>query len=96
MPTNSVPDLQRVGFTSPGIDEDTIRRVVTRFYALAREDEILGPVFKRVVPDDRWHAHLDTIADFWSSMLLGTGRYMGRPMPAHIAIPELDDPHFKR
>jgi hemoglobin len=53
-------------------------------------------VFNRVIPDEEWPAHLDKITDFWSSMLLGTGRYMGRPMPAHIAIPELADPHFQR
>ena len=29
-------------------------------------------------------------------MLLGTRRYMGRPMPKHIAIPELSDAHFQR
>jgi hemoglobin len=29
-------------------------------------------------------------------MLLGTRRYAGRPMPKHIAIPELTDEHFQR
>jgi hemoglobin len=29
-------------------------------------------------------------------MLLGTGRYDGRPMPKHMAIPELSDAHFMR
>ena len=29
-------------------------------------------------------------------MLLGTGRYGGRPMPKHMAIPELSDAHFMR
>ncbi|MER0236639.1 group III truncated hemoglobin [Fulvimarina sp. MAC8] len=80
----------------PGLDETLIRRVVSRFYAAAREDDLLGPIFRRVVPDEDWHHHLDTIADFWSSSFLGTGRYDGRPMPKHLAIPELDDAHFRR
>jgi len=89
--------LRRTQASFPeGLDETMIRRVVDRFYGLAREDGIIGPVFRTAVPDDRWRAHLDTIADFWSSMLLGSGRYSGRPMPKHLALPELTDAHFKR
>src|SRR3546814_9134761 len=41
------------------------------------------------------------ICDFWSSVLLMTGRYDGRPMPAHIRIRVaegmgLDQAHFDR
>ena len=88
------PDIDRA--LREGLDEAMIRRVVDRFYALAREDDVIGPIFLRVVPDEHWQAHLDKIVDFWSSMLLGTGRYDGRPMPKHMAIPELDDAHFMR
>ncbi|MDR4305394.1 group III truncated hemoglobin [Chelatococcus sambhunathii] len=79
-----------------GIDERLIRRVVDRFYAQAREDEIIGPVFKSAVPDERWQEHLDTIVDFWSSMVLGTRRYDGRPLRKHLLLPELKDEHFRR
>ena len=78
------------------LDEAMVRAVVDTFYARARRDEVVGPVFNRVIADADWPAHLDKITDFWSSMLLGTGRYMGRPMPRHIAIPELSDMHFQR
>lgn len=79
-----------------GLDEAMVRAVVDGFYAKARADAVIGPVFNRVIPADEWPAHLSKIADFWSSMLLGTGRYMGRPMPKHFAIPELSDAHFAR
>jgi hemoglobin len=89
--------LTRIGWDTPeGLDEALIRQVVDAFYAAAREDPLIGPVFNRVIPPDHWPAHLATIADFWSSMLLGTGKYGGRPMPKHLAIPELDDAHFMR
>ncbi|WP_319517433.1 group III truncated hemoglobin [uncultured Martelella sp.] len=78
------------------VTEDLIRVVVTEFYAKAREDELLGPIFKRVVPDEKWAAHIDTITDFWSSVFLKTQRYHGKPMPKHLAIPELSDEHFLR
>ena len=78
------------------LDEAMVRAVVDSFYSKARRDEVIGPVFNRVISADEWPAHLDKITDFWSSMLLATGRYMGRPMPRHIAIPELNDSHFQR
>jgi hemoglobin len=79
-----------------GINEPLIRRVVDRFYAQAREDEVIGPVFRAAVPDYRWQDHLDTIVGFWSAMLLGTRRYEGRPLRKHLLLPELRDDHFRR
>ncbi|GLQ10189.1 hypothetical protein GCM10007913_21210 [Devosia yakushimensis] len=88
---------QRVGWETPAqLDEAMIAAVVAAFYAEARRDPVIGPVFNRVIPPDHWPAHIATITDFWSSMLLGTGRYAGRPMPKHLAIPELSDAHFMR
>jgi hemoglobin len=89
--------LHRIGWDTPeGLDDAMIRAVVDEFYARARRDDVIGPVFNRVIPDAEWPDHLSKIADFWSSMLLGTGRYNGRPMPKHMAIPELGDAHFMR
>ena len=79
-----------------GLDEAMIAAVVDDFYAKARIDPLLGPIFTRVIPDEAWRAHLDVIAEFWSSMLLGTRRYNGRPMPKHLAIGDLEDRHFAR
>lgn len=73
-----------------------VRAVVEAFYDKARIDPVIGPIFDRVVPDDGWPHHLDKITAFWSSMLLGTGTYNGRPMAKHINIGELADPHFVR
>ena len=78
------------------LDEGMVGAVVSAFYARARQDELIGPVFNRVVAADHWPQHIESITDFWSGMLLGTRRYAGRPMPKHIAIPELNDAHFQR
>lgn len=79
-----------------GLDEAMIRRVVDRFYAAARHDPVIGPVFRARVPDAMWQLHIDKIEAFWCSSLLGTRVYDGRPMPKHIAISELTDDHFRR
>ena len=92
-PTRMTPTGRLV---PPDLDEAMVAAVVSAFYAKARRDDVLGPVFNRVVAADHWPEHIQTITDFWSSMLLGTRRYMGRPMPKHIAIPELRDAHFQR
>ncbi|SMQ61629.1 hemoglobin [Devosia lucknowensis] len=89
--------LHRIGWETPeGLDETMIRAVVDEFYTRARRDDVVGPIFNSVIPDAEWPGHLDKISDFWSSMLLGSGRYAGRPMPKHMAIPNLGDAHFMR
>lgn len=76
-----------------GIDEDMIRRLVHAFYARVRADEMLGPVFAARIAD--WQPHLERMCAFWSSVVLMTGRYHGRPMPAHAPLP-VSGAHFDR
>ena len=38
------------------------------------------PVFNRAMPGD-WGLHLETMRDFWSSVMLTCGRYKGAPAP---------------
>ncbi len=78
------------------LDEAMVRAVVDDFYGKARRDEVIGPIFNRVIADADWPEHVDKITSFWSSMLLGAGTYQGRPMPRHLAIGDLADPHFVR
>ena len=80
------------------IDEDGLEELVAAFYAKVRRDPMLGPVFEAAVGtgEEEWGRHLHKIAAFWSSVLLGTGRYQGRPMPAHAALPGIGAEHFAR
>ena len=71
-----------------------IRGLVHGFYDRIRADDVLGPIFSAEIED--WDPHLAKMCDFWSSMLLMTRRYDGRPVPAHVKIPNLDRPHFER
>lgn len=78
-----------------GVTEDMIHAQVHAFYAKIRTDPALGPIFDRVIGDG-WDAHLAKMCDFWSSVLLMSGRFKGTPMAAHAAIPELRPTHFAR
>ena len=65
-----------------GVDEDSLARLVDRFYAAVRADALIGPVFTDAIDD--WPYHLDKLTAFWSSLMLTTGRYKGTPMAAHF------------
>ncbi len=68
-----------------GIDDDMIRTLVHAFYDRVRGDAVLGPIFAARITD--WEPHLAKMCAFWSSVMLMTGRYHGRPMPAHAPLP---------
>ena len=76
-----------------GIDEAMIERLVRAFYARARHDPLVGPVFASKVSD--WEGHIEKMCAFWSSVGLMSGRYHGQPMVAHLPLP-IDTPHFDR
>lgn len=79
--------------------EEAIRRLVDRFYGRVRRDALLGPVFARAVGEDdaAWSAHLARVSDFWSSLVLKSGRYHGDPFSAHLRLlPGLEPAMFDR
>lgn len=79
-----------------GITEESIAVLVDTFYSRVRQDEMLGPVFGRVV-GDAWEPHLEKMRAFWSSLTLASGRYKGNPMMAHLMLmPRIDAKHFER
>jgi hemoglobin len=67
------------------ISEPAIAALVRQFYGKARCDPTIGPVFENAVED--WDEHLAKLSDFWSSVMLTSGRYKGNPMTAHIKQP---------
>lgn len=77
------------------LTEAVIAAVVHGFYGRVRTDEMLGPVFETAIGPD-WSAHLSKLVDFWSSVLLRTDRYDGRPMRAHLQLPGVTPAHFER
>lgn len=74
--------------------DEEIARLLHAFYAKVRHDEVLGPIFNEHVAD--WEHHLEKLVDFWSSVLRGTGRFTGTPMPKHAVIPGLTAELFQR
>jgi len=78
----------------PKANEISIATLVDRFYDKVRADAELGPIFNAAVHD--WTEHTHTLRDFWSSVILRTGRYHGNPMGVHRALPAFPQMLFHR
>lgn len=92
------PAARRAAFAAAvrqrtGIDERMIERLVHAFYGRVQADKVLGPIFVERIAD--WPAHLARMCAFWSSVVLMSGRYHGRPMQAHAPLP-VEGSHFDR
>lgn len=75
------------------INEAIIETVVRTFYERVLQDAFLAPIFEDHI--ENWEAHLQNMFAFWSSIMLHTNRYNGRPMPKHVVLP-IDTTHFDR
>jgi hemoglobin len=75
--------------------EADIARLVDAFYAKVRVDPELGPVFNRAIPGD-WGPHLATMRNFWSSVMLTSGRYKGNPVAVHQRVDGIELALFDR
>ncbi len=88
MAIRSEPDIQ--------VTEAEIDAVVALFYGRAREDALLGPIFRGAVPDTEWTHHIAKIGAFWRKVLRRQPGYDGNPMRAHVALGVLERRHFER
>lgn len=79
--------------TEQKITEEEISTLVDRFYAKVQLDPEIGPIFNETVED--WPTHLALLKNFWSTVMLTTGRYKGDPMMTHLQLP-LEPNHFNR
>jgi hemoglobin len=57
--------------------------LVEHFYASAREDALLAPVFTRI---SDWPHHFRVLTAFWATQLRGRGIYRGAPIAVHRAM----------
>jgi len=61
---------------------EDISKLIHTFYAEVREDDLLGPIFNKMIKD--WDTHLDLLVDFWETNLFFVKKYTGNPLEAHV------------
>ncbi|MEM7751169.1 MAG: group III truncated hemoglobin [Pseudomonadota bacterium] len=77
----------------PSITAEQISNLVDSFYGRVRSDSRLAPIFEQRVSGN-WPSHLAKMKQFWSSVLLRTGEYKGKPVPAHAKLKEVQTEDF--
>lgn len=78
----------------PSITRQQISDLVDNFYDIVWKDERLGPIFAAEL-DGRRPEHIAKMKSFWESVLLKTGSYDGRPVPAHMKLQGVEGDDFK-
>lgn len=76
--TPMLPDIQ---------SRQDVESLVQQFYAIARTDALLGPVFFGALGDGDWSHHLGVVSNFWCTVLLGERSYPGGFMWKHLRLP---------
>jgi hemoglobin len=78
------------------LSEEQIGALLDLFYTKVRADPELGPVFTRAIGQDEWPKHIATIQDFWSAVMLKSGRYKGNPFQVHKEVEGISPELFTR
>ncbi len=76
------------------VNLEDIKLLVDLFYSKVREDELLAPIFNKVI-EDKWPEHLEKMYRFWQTVLLGEHTYYGSPFAPHAYLP-ISKKHFER
>lgn len=63
-----------------------VNRLVKKFYAKIRKDEMLGSIFNSHIAEDEWPAHLEKLTDFWETNLFGVRKFKGNPVQKHVNV----------
>jgi hemoglobin len=79
-------------------DREDLFKLINSFYAVAKEDALIGHFFSEVIPLD-WNHHIPKIVDFWEHILFNTGKYRDNVMQKHIDLDKLsrvEESHFNQ
>ena len=76
------------------VTEESIALLIDRFYVRIRQDPVLAEVFEAAIAPDEWPEHLATMRRFWSSAMLTSGVYSGKPVAVHRGVRGLTRPMF--
>lgn len=83
------------------VGEEEVYIIVSLFYKKIRKDTLLGPVFKGMIEEENWEAHIRKLTNFWVTVLFGVKKYKGNPGMVHKRVGEkhsgpIGEKHFHR
>lgn len=65
-------------------NREDVNLLVCSFYDKIRIDNLLGPIFNKMIPKESWPEHLEKLTDFWETNLFGIPKFKGNPTQKHI------------
>ena len=82
-------------------NREDVSILVNTFYIKVRQDDMLGPIFNKIILNDDWPKHLDKLTDFWETNLFGIAKFKGNPIKAHQNVDKrfnhsISQEHFGR
>ena len=82
------------------ITRENIAVFVVKFYENILEDKEVGPFFIDILGDDiqnkKWQEHIEILIEFWASMLIKDGDYVGSFFEPHATMQGLKRATFER
>jgi hemoglobin len=78
------------------VSRNEVLGFVQAFYAIARVDELVRPVFKRIVSEEEWPTHFESITNFLMAVAFNGPAFRGDPLTKHARIRDISEDHFKR
>lgn len=80
------------------ITEESIKELVDRFYTKIRQNDDLSYIFENKIgtTQEDWQPHLQKMYNFWSSLMLSSGKYSGSPMQKHKSLPSFPESKFDK
>jgi hemoglobin len=69
---------------------------VHAFYAKVRNDELIEPVFERIVSEEQWPAHFERMTDFLVAVAFNGPAFHGDPLTKHARIRDISPAHFAK
>jgi hemoglobin len=84
----AIRDRAEAEMKTLGIDEAFFGDLVETFYGRVLAHPELGPVFDARL-SGRWPEHMRKMKSFWSAVAFRSGAYGGKPVQAHVDVPNL-------
>ena len=93
--TAAIRDRAAAEMHAMGIEPAFVDQLVETFYGRVAAHPDLGPVFDARL-SGRWPEHMTRMKSFWNSIAFKTGAYGGKPVQAHLGIPNMEPDLFPK
>lgn len=80
------------------ISEESIKNLVDSFYSKVLKNDELAAIFENKIGKtaQEWQPHLRKMYDFWTSLMISSGKYKGNPLKKHKDLSSFSEDKFDK